>query len=433
MKRILTFILCIVMSFMFFGCSTLDKIQQIELPPLPTAQPEETAPPETPQPTETPAPAVSAETNHVVIGISRSTNEFYDPQNGAVKILTFSYDTPSVVIDNNEEATEAINEYIARMDETYITGNDYGVGTSEGMNLLLEMAQDNYYVAVQEQIELPLEFASDMTVRTKRIDDRCIDLVYTNYLYTGGAHGNYSDIAYVFDASTGERLTTEMLAGDISGLRTYLTDLMLQLVEENKDGYYSDRLSLDYVGGDLNTALSGLIRDGAWYFDSEGMCIFSTPYEIAPYASGIVEFHIPYEELSGHIDPRWLPVGYAGDGRLSLRPVSDIDDGSVEVLDRVAVSENGTELAVVADGSVSQVTLSKVGYADVFYETSQLWACSEMKDCALQILTDIPDGVPDLMLSYIESSGTVREFLITMSGEDGSLILVDKNSIQPRG
>lgn len=433
MKKFSAIILCIVMSFMLFGCSTLDKIKQIELPPLPTAQPEETAIIETPQPVVEPEPTAAVfKTNHVVVGISKSINEFYDPQNGTVKILSFSHETPSVYIENNEEASEVINEYIARLDETYITGNDYGVGTAEGMNLMLEMAQDNYYVAVQNNVELPLEFASEMTVKTKRLDDRCIDLVYTNYSYTGGAHGSYADTAYVFDASTGERLTLDKLCTDVTSLRAYLTECMLKLVQEDRDSYYSQRITSDYVS-DLNAAFSELVRDGAWYFDNEGMCIFSTPYEIAPYAAGIVEFHIPYSELNGYIDQKWMPYASRESGNLSLRLQSDIADGSVEVIDRVALDEIGTELAVVATGSVYSVRLSKVDYVNGFYESAQLWACSEMKDCALQLVTDIPDGVPNLMLSYLDTDGNIREFLITMSGEDGSLILVDKNSIKPQG
>ena len=114
------------------------------------------------------------------------------------------------------------------------------------------------------------------------------------------------------------------------------------------------------------------------------------------------------------------------------RMQSDIEDGSVEVIDRVAVSETGTELALVVQGSVYQVKLSKVDYVNAFYESERLWACSEMKDCALQLLADIPD-VPNLMLSFTDGSGSTHELLITMSGEDGSLILVDKNSLQAQG
>ena len=105
---------------------------------------------------------------------------------------------------------------------------------------------------------------------------------------------------------------------------------------------------------------------------------------------------------------------------------------SVEVIDRVAVNETGTELALVVQGSVYQVKLSKVDYVNAFYESERLWACSEMKDCALQLLADIPD-VPNLMLSFTDGSGSTHELLITMSGEDGSLILVDKNSLQAQG
>ena len=176
------------------------------------------------------------------------------------------------------------------------------------------------------------------------------------------------------------------------------------------------------------------MRDTNWYFDNDGMRIFSDLYEIAPYAAGIIEFSIPYDMLSGHIDEKWMKTQKTGSGSLTAMAQSDIQDGSVEIIDRVAVSDTGAEIAVAAEGTVYQAKLSEVEYVnDGFIETKQLWAASQMKDCVLQIVTDIPDGMPNLMISYLDASGAEHDLLITQSGQDGSIILMDKDSVRAQG
>ena len=50
-----------------------------------------------------------------------------------------------------------------------------------------------------------------------------------------------------------------------------------------------------------------------------------------------------------------------------------------------------------------------------------------MNDCILQLDTVIPDGMPDLMVSYSDENGESHRLLLTQSGEDGSYILTGDN------
>ena len=97
------------------------------------------------------------------------------------------------------------------------------------------------------------------------------------------------------------------------------------------------------------------------------------------------------------------------------------------MIDKVVVDENGTALCIEAEGTVYDVRLSKVDYADRFYETALLWSCSYMNDCILQLNAAIPEGMPNLMVSYRDADGTQHKLLLTQSGEDGSYILSDEN------
>ena len=118
MKRTIALLTALVLCASLCGCAALDKLKNVELPPLPTAQSEETESPETVAAEETAALPEEQETeSYIVVGISENTQEFFDQQNGTQKILTFSYETPEVYVSGNDASSEAINEYIARLDE----------------------------------------------------------------------------------------------------------------------------------------------------------------------------------------------------------------------------------------------------------------------------------------------------------------------------
>jgi hypothetical protein len=54
-----------------------------------------------------------------------------------------------------------------------------------------------------------------------------------------------------------------------------------------------------------------------------------------------------------------------------------------------------------------------------------------MDNCAVQLVTRIPEGMPDLKISYADQNGE-HSFYVSQSGVDGSIILVD-DSIEAVG
>ncbi len=444
MKKLISIVLVFMLSLSLCGCAGLQNLKNVELPPLPDVSQQDSEP--TPMPTvEIDTSASTAESTlplHVIVGMDTYSEQHYDPQNGEKLILSFSYETPRVYIEGRDAAMNAINEYIATVDETYYTGNDYGVsdeyivdGNISGVNAYLEAATDNYAFAVETGDDtLPLEYASERTARVERIDSRILSMVYNTYSYTGGAHGNYAELAYNFDTESGERITLDTLSADRDALITFLSDYLTKLYTDDMDGYYSSLVYEDLTVDADNNPIANLVRDGSWHFNSEGLVFFSSPYELGSYAAGIVEFKVPYASLDGMIYDKYLMPEYTSEnGVLELKMQSDIADGTIEVIDRVSVDVPGEALCLEALGTVYDIRLSAVDYTDAFYETARLWAASYMSDCVLQLETLIPDGMPKLMVSYRCSDGTQTQLLLTQSGENGTYILMDKNDIEAVG
>ena len=429
MKKIMALILVLALAATMCACDELEKLQQVELPPLPTVEPSP-EPETTPEPAEEspePSPEPLELGNRVIVSITNNTEIHNAPDNEAQRILTFSYDTPQVHIEGNDAAAAAINDHIAVLDELYYSGT----GNGDGINAMLEMALDNYSYAVDTGAELGLEYSSDRTVSVPRADNAVVSLILSTNTYTGGVHGNYFDRGYVYDAQTGELLTLEKLTSDADAFSAFAASYLVELAK-NDETY----ASLDLIE-DLPSAMAALLREGSWYFDDNGLVVFSDVYELASYAEGIIRFTIPYGALEDYIDAKWLPTQrQSGDGSFEVSLLSDVPSGSVEIIDRVTADSEGLELCLKAVGTVYDVSISSVEYADYshkFFETASHWACSYMSDCAIQLVTLIPEGMPNLMISYTTADGVHHHSLISQSGVDGSISLTDAESVEAIG
>lgn len=437
MKRVFFALLALVLCLSFCACGALNT-----LPPVPTAEtvivpteaPEET---EAPAPVETdaPAPAPADAAGQVIVSVEKTAQEAYDPQYGETLILSFSYETPVVIDEENPDAAAKVNEFVNLMNEAYYTGDDYGDGTDlyDGYNYMLAMAEENYGMQLEMDLEYPVfELTSARHIAIPRNDGRVLTLLFNDTNYLGGAHGGYSTRSYSFDMATGEKLTLADLSGDEAALCAFLTEEMLRQVEADAD--LAEEVQ-SFAEGGTEAALGALLRSGSWYLDYDGMVVFSDLYEISSYAVGMISFRIPNETLRGHVDERFLAAEDSAAGELRAVPAEEVADGSLEIVDMVKVQEDGETVYLVSDGSVKDLRIASADYFDYngsFNESAVHWSCSSLQDAAVQLVTVIPDGMPNLMISWRTADGE-SSVLLTQSGEDGSLILMPGDSIEAVG
>ena len=431
MKKGLAILLALSMILALGACSGL---QDLTIEPLPTPQqtatpapkPEEPASEtETPDVTDAPQQEPAELGSRVIVNIQNRTETFMAPDNDQQRILTFGYDTATVYIDGRGDSAEAINYALGVQDELYYSGT----GNGDGLNGLLERATDNYAIAMETGEDMNLEFSSVRTASVARSDSRIVSMVYLTHEYTGGMHGYYFERGYVFDAESGERLSLESLAKDQEGFDGFVLDYMKTLAAEQEN--LIEYGALD----DAGTALAALLREGSWYLNGEGLVIFSDVYEIASYADGIIHFTIPYGELAPYLNEKYLPIERQGEGDFSLALQSEVPAGTVEILDKVIVDKGGEDFCLQAVGTVYDVNVSSVNYVDDdhgFYQTAEHWTCSYMRDCAVQVETLVPEGMPNLMIRYMSADGTEHRFLLTQSGIGGGYTLTD-DSIEAVG
>ena len=438
MKRVLICLLAVLMLAQLCACGRLDRLKNVELPPPPqiterptseTAPAEEQLAPAENTPESTPAAQTddAALRQNVIVNFKKTEMLEYDPAEGEQLILTFSYVTPHVSIPGREAASAAINEYIARLDETYYTGNDYGDGSSDGYYGMLEQAEDNFTYVRETGAEFPLEFACERGADVYRADGRVLSLSFNTYSYAGGAHGFYVTRSYVFDTETGEIVSFNSLSQDMAALRSHLLQRMKELVET--DEYYHDAIGSYVAAEDLEKSLAALLRDGSWYLTNDALVIFSDLYEISSYAAGIQSFRFPFEEIGSLLDSRWVASAKEGIGAFTIQDTGSVENGSVPILDMLSVDDGAAQICLRSGARAYDVRISRTGYAEEagwFYLGETLWYCSCMENSGVQLAASIPDGYPNLALSYIGEGGELHRALISQSGENGSFILMEE-------
>ena len=442
--------LCLLLAFTFLlsGCGASAKTQETSAAtPAPAATQEPTV--EAPLPEEgvsddAAAGAPGSETEGLILspigpgGITpyeaeserglmihteRTTREAFDPASGTERILTFAWDTVQVQSDVYPDAAARITETMAALEDAWYTGsNDEGDAYGYGYSNMLGVAEDNYSMAQEGQGSV-MEYSSTRYVTVARADSEVCVFLVNYYVFLGGVHGSYKDEAICFDARTGERLSLADLGADEAALKAQLLSEMLNLASEDKDSYYSERI---FPETDYQTAFAALLRDGSWYPDHDGFHVFSDIYELGPYAAGITEFVIPYENLATVLDARWVPQGAELTAEVEFLPMAMVPEGSVEIADRVIVGDGGEAWLLFCQGEAQDLSLWTGSFADSFFPECEVFFCGSLKDAALQVAMEIPGDLPFAMLRYTDLEGQ-HEYLVSLSGEDDNLVLTDRN------
>lgn len=136
---------------------------------------------------------------------------------------------------------------------------------------------------LREYGEDSTNFSSVSTFNIDYIDEKIIVLGNYNYLYSGGAHGNYSDDAISFDLSNGERLPNDAdaLLKDKNDPAMIKTLMLREILAREYDGNVDENAEL----------MRFRIRPYSVEF-------YWGVYEVASYAAGIVSVNFSFKKLA---------------------------------------------------------------------------------------------------------------------------------------
>lgn len=124
-----------------------------------------------------------------------------------------------------------------------------------------------------------------------------LTLGFTDYSYTGGAHGMYATIVGSYDLEQRKVLK--------------LSDVLLPGYVEAVSRALANAVRRKYNLGEtapLNTFLfdEEIAPNENYGFTDKGVFFVYAPYEIAPYAAGEIELFVSFEKIREFVHPAWL-------------------------------------------------------------------------------------------------------------------------------
>ena len=114
-----------------------------------------------------------------------------------------------------------------------------------------------------------------------------LSLVFLEYQFAGGAHGSTIQSGYTFDLATGKQISLEdqFLPG-VDYVSVISKEVKRQIDERG-------------LTETLFEPFTKIRPDQGYYLTNQGLVVFFQQYEIMPYAAGIQEFTIEYQDLQG--------------------------------------------------------------------------------------------------------------------------------------
>lgn len=393
----------------------------------PSAREENLAPvaPQTAAPLAKPTPSPLSEqelTQRVLVRYAEEEKN-YRAEGSDDLLLSYRCRTPEVELPGLDKQEGLINTALASLAERFRNGAE-GAEDS-GLEALLSTVAYHYaqWAADDPTMDFP-SYAYERDASVVRGDGTVISILFSDYIYSGGVHGGTNWSAVSFDTETGEMLTLNDLAEDAEALKTICITEIQNRCEQMKDGLFEDYAE----------HMEELYDDGLWYLNDSGLVFIANQYHLAPYAAGTLSFTIRYKALKGVLRDRYLlPERSEVQGGLEAFRESEVTLGSAEPKLALKLDDYGEKIVITGNNTVYNIRLFTVGYEESsgeFYQMQEQGYLSALHDGEyFTVQSSIPDVIPDLQLSWRLPDGSSQRYLLSQSGEDGSILMVEPNTL----
>lgn len=199
----------------------------------------------------------------------------------------------------SSEAREKMNEAITTQVKDFLSTNTVSLDEAatafvtscqtdlaEAMSWTYDMTDDPY-------VSLTNGWESEIGYDMKLNDGKYLSLGIANYLSTGGAHPNTTELFLTFDVATGNVVTLrDLIAAD--QLTAFEVKEKQWLVDNAADQLFEESVSefTAFITSPTQEATDRYIDDAVFYVTSTDIVTFYNPYMIAPYAAGPIEVMI---------------------------------------------------------------------------------------------------------------------------------------------
>lgn len=279
---------------------------------------------------------IDTDTSLVAVSVPTVTEDT-TASDGTV-VCQYTYPSMALVLDKQEVADKIIINFLNRVDTTTQPAADTA-----------DMAKGAYN---GDKNFVP--YLYHVTYSPMRIDHKVLSLFGNNVVFSGGGHPERTCVSASYDLLTGDVLT---LAGIMTkeAKSDDFCQLVLSGLSEMADANYLYKGYAETVKQRFKTDAT---QDEAWYFTQTGLCFYFAPYEIAPYASGVISVEIPYEKLRNLLHESYLPLSRnAPTGTHKLQPFDQVKLEDFSHIAEIVANKDGKMYMISADSNIQDVRI----------------------------------------------------------------------------
>ena len=323
--------------------------------------------------------------------------------------VLFEYEYPHIQVHIGDQAVadKITVDFLTRVDNT-----------RENANAIAQQASADYTPGTNWS---PYKY--HIYYSPTRVDQGIISLFGTRTTFTGGLHPDENCTSVTYDAATGEFLTMGSILNHIDS-KQQLCELVIDELDKVAYQYslfdgYADVVK-DRFTRDEST-------DEAFYFTNSGLCLYFAPYEMAPFASGIIIVEIPYSKLPGILNDAYFPDEYfPSTGSLTVQNVAQDSAPQFKQLIETVLHPNGDKVLFYSDKTVRNIKITHGIWTPdgLYFQPDYIIfsATGVSNEKAIVIQLGVPEILPDLMVSYDTAVGTHRFYISRNSANSISLL-----------
>ena len=366
MKKIL--VLCICIALFLAGCNTNVKptIPEPTIAPVPTA-------------TETNIrDTIEVQTQLLAVSVPSTTEK--TTLDDGTELFSYTAQHMQFLFPDEEIADKVILDFLNRID----------MGRLDADTVLEAAKQDydentNWYPYFYQIIYSPT-----------RIDYSLLSLFGTQSSYSGGVHGNISCVAANYDLMTGDILTLGSIMHESADKEDFI-HIIIEILGTMAEEYFLYEDFADGVRNRLDVD-ENLYED--FYFTNTGLCFFFSPYEIAPYSSGVITVEIPYNELPGLIYDGYFPAEQERtNGNLFTTEVSKINMEQFDNMAEVNLASSESVYVAYPIGTIKNVQMV-VSSDEMSMPEYTVFAAYEMSDKDAVVINLDNSEIDDIQIQY---------------------------------
>lgn len=346
--------------------------------------------------------------------------------------VSLVFDLPMTAITMTEQTETAQNSsgdtvFVYTYQNIRLFLPDAEIGFSITLDLLNRIdstrpaAADMMNDALSASPQYPYSFSIIYT--PMRADGTVLSLFGRQTTYSGGS-AIHAGQGLSYDPRSGAVLTLEdiLVPGTTADtLCPLVIDALTTLPEE-----YC--LFSDYADTVESRFSGNFLADDGWYFSQDSLCFVFAPFEVAPNSTGFVHAQIPYDRLNGILRDVWFPEErITPNGSLEVLPFTQEEADRFDQFTELYLNQVGGSYLLHSTDLIYDLVIESGFWnldCTVFTpEQTVFYANSLLSSNAVLIQTDIPDGMPNLRITYTTNDGTVSVYL-SASGEDGSPLLL---------